>query len=629
MAVINGVINFMGLIFPFILLPFPNYRNNFINNLVSSIFILSMFAIMLYTVISFSKKSKLFYSNIYRLVSYLDSIENISANYNTFNGALSKDNYIGKEWIEYDKSLIKHKNMDLSYSIFSTCDANYFFDSDIIKSKINVEQFNATPGYFTGLGILGTFVGLTIGLSSINIGAGSDTAALTVGIKGLLAGMGTAFSTSLWGLIFALSLSYYIKKHLNKMQSVIVEFCNKLNNKFVRNDPDTILYDMLVETRLQTEQLRHFNNDLAINIGDALNERITENFKPTFDKLASAIEELSNSGSSTIASSITESVGKELNECKNAFSEIPAIVSSLKDNTLSMQSEFDKCIKNATAYMTSIFEKNTAQQKINQDDAGKRFKETVESVQTTLAMIATKMDDTQRISQERINSTFSTISDNLKGLAQLLSEQSKQHSDSIVTISDGFTEKFKAMSEQLSEMYMSNGSTMSESIEQIKALLEAYKKAMRSAESAATTFASASVPVTNSIYSLQLNLDKLDNTQKKLIEASTDIALKNKECNIATTQSINNLNHLFEATQNALSSYSTDMKNLSKDLNAIFDEIHKGLIDYQTTTDKVLTSQLQNFDSKIANAMGLISSGVDELNDSVESFEDCLKRMNK
>ena len=41
-----------------------------------------------------------------------------------------------------------------------------------------------------------------------------------------------------------------------------------------------------------------------------------------------------------------------------------------------------------------------------------------------------------------------------------------------------YKKKFKAMSEQLSEMYMSNGSTMSESIEQIKALLEAYKKAM-------------------------------------------------------------------------------------------------------------------------------------------------------
>ena len=57
------------------------------------------------------------------------------------------------------------------------------------------------PGIFTGLGLLGTFVGITQGISGIEFG---NIDAMKNGIEVLLSGTKNAFMTSVFGLLFAL-----------------------------------------------------------------------------------------------------------------------------------------------------------------------------------------------------------------------------------------------------------------------------------------------------------------------------------------------------------------------------------------------------------------------------------------
>ena len=59
------------------------------------------------------------------------------------------------------------------------------------------------PGLLTALGVLGTFLGIHAGLSSIDLGALGSTEALLTAARGLLAGMTTAFATSVAGLMYA------------------------------------------------------------------------------------------------------------------------------------------------------------------------------------------------------------------------------------------------------------------------------------------------------------------------------------------------------------------------------------------------------------------------------------------
>ena len=68
------------------------------------------------------------------------------------------------------------------------------------------------PGVMTGLGILGTFIGLTLGLSRFSLGSDIDTSLMQTSISGLLEGIKTAFITSIFGVVYSLLFNFFYKK---------------------------------------------------------------------------------------------------------------------------------------------------------------------------------------------------------------------------------------------------------------------------------------------------------------------------------------------------------------------------------------------------------------------------------
>ncbi|MBO8132239.1 MAG: hypothetical protein H0Z29_12165 [Candidatus Marinimicrobia bacterium] len=86
----------------------------------------------------------------------------LTTNFEELNQEMSSNPLIGNLWSEYDKTLVKIKRDDGTEDVFSTIEASYFFnEANILESRINLKFYNAVPGILTGLGILGTFVGLT------------------------------------------------------------------------------------------------------------------------------------------------------------------------------------------------------------------------------------------------------------------------------------------------------------------------------------------------------------------------------------------------------------------------------------------------------------------------------------
>ena len=73
------------------------------------------------------------------------------------------------------------------FSEFSTCSAY----------KINLKFLDAAAGIVVGLGLLGTFLGLTLGINGFD---STSTQNIQNSIQVLLSGMGTAFRTSLVGM---------------------------------------------------------------------------------------------------------------------------------------------------------------------------------------------------------------------------------------------------------------------------------------------------------------------------------------------------------------------------------------------------------------------------------------------
>ncbi len=98
----------------------------------------------------------------------------------------------GNLWREFDESLV---HIPVRERLCNTLDAEHFFNTHTIARRLTENRLlAAVPGFLTALGVIGTFIGLTLGLESLRL-SNSDTQsveALQAGIFGLIGGASIA-----------------------------------------------------------------------------------------------------------------------------------------------------------------------------------------------------------------------------------------------------------------------------------------------------------------------------------------------------------------------------------------------------------------------------------------------------
>lgn len=83
----------------------------------------------------------------------------------------------------------------------SFCDLEEYINEDLLD-RVGMNFFNSgVSGTLTGLGILGTFLGLSMGLGAFS---GDDIFSISDNVGSLLSGMKVAFHTSVYGIFFSL-----------------------------------------------------------------------------------------------------------------------------------------------------------------------------------------------------------------------------------------------------------------------------------------------------------------------------------------------------------------------------------------------------------------------------------------
>src|SRR5690606_31143774 len=126
-------------------------------------------------------------------IEALDSIDqhdtNIDQKLNDIFQSLNKSRY-KKLWERY-YNRVKKKDEDEKIKVDS------FFSEDVLYHQMGYRSWmDLGAGISVSIGVLGTFIGLSAGLSDLNVG---NTDALRTGIGALLDGMKVAFYTSVFG----------------------------------------------------------------------------------------------------------------------------------------------------------------------------------------------------------------------------------------------------------------------------------------------------------------------------------------------------------------------------------------------------------------------------------------------
>ena len=106
-------------------------------------------------------------------------------------------------------------------SAASSCDLGEYINEDLLD-RVGMNFFNSgVSGTLTGLGILGTFLGLSMGMGAFS---GDDIFSISDNVGSLLSGMKVAFHTSVYGIFFSLVFNVVYRSIMSDAYDMLHEF---------------------------------------------------------------------------------------------------------------------------------------------------------------------------------------------------------------------------------------------------------------------------------------------------------------------------------------------------------------------------------------------------------------------
>lgn len=195
----------------------------------------------------------------------------------------------------------------------------------VLKKKKWIEQI---PSLISTLGVLGTFIGITIGLYHF------DTYNLDDSIPLLLSGLKTAFITSLAGMAGSIILNRIVNKILDDMDAEESE-----SEKNTKKIVDAIA---AFQRELTNDTMKKFRSDVNDNLVKITKTLVSMN--KALDQIKDDVEEIKGYNTE-LKEGLDEKLPEISNKLNSATSEIPQILGVALTATASI-SKIDNLISN-------------------------------------------------------------------------------------------------------------------------------------------------------------------------------------------------------------------------------------------------------------------------------------------
>jgi|GEM_PF-6306119 len=193
---------------------------------------------------------------------------------------------------EYGETLVFRESRT-GIVLRNVLDANYYFSAERIVPELVRNRFlSATPGFLTAFGLIATFLGLSLGLSGINLDG--DTEVLKSGVSGLVAGAGIAFVPSLVGVFGSVVLNIATKAFQGRVDTAFRKVENRIDRAVERVTAEQLLSESLEKQeallRVQ-EDVSQVTKELAEKIGSQVGESVAASVEKLSIEMRAAISD--------------------------------------------------------------------------------------------------------------------------------------------------------------------------------------------------------------------------------------------------------------------------------------------------------------------------------------------------
>ena len=85
--------------------------------------------------------------------------------------------------------------------------------------------------------------------------------------------------------------------------------------------------------------------------------------------------------------------------------------------------------------------------------------------------------------------------------------------------------------------------------------------------------------------------------------------------------------NVLEETKKSWTAYEDRFKGVSGEMDKAFDQLTKGMQDYNKVTDDGLRDKLTKFEGVMSNAISRLAGVTEEVNDNIADLSDAIKKM--
>ena len=515
------------------------------------------------------------------------------------------------------------------FSEFSTCSAH----------KINLRLLDTAAGTLVGLGLLGTFLGLTLGIKDFD---SSSTQNIQKSIQLLLSGMGTAFITSLVGMllsmIYSLCDKYWrnrLSKHLHvltkKLDSLyyiddrtlddlneqalaksiastmkeVVEHemrsvVNALNEKLTYNNESgeattiaNAIREILKENQEQSKALKSFSTDLAIELNNGFDEVLSRQMQQKIlplmenvDATTKAIVEHIDQMASLVSSPATDMIQTVVDELKNSMSEMMKEFSSGLSGSATNELETLAHQLGTAAQSMADFPNNMAHISSTLQVMIEEVKNTVSEIsQTSANANSTAMQQMQEqitFATSAISAAIAEVKDVMSGISQSSQEQSNQ-----------MVSKLADAAEKMGTFLSGTISTLSSSVQQsVKSITD---------------------DVNNKQADLIALQEDTTSQTKKLLETFNTGLDRLEKMNEYITGTMN----MFQQAQGQITGSTAHLQTITGDMKLATQLFNKSQTDYAVKMEEMQRNSQRGIDA----VTELLKNSGDLSEDYVEKFE--------
>jgi len=591
--------NFIDRLFPFL------NKEVFNENILTSYWIIALMAIFLIAL-------------LYLLVNLFQIRKSIKID------KLPKNKNLSKIWEAYKATFNEYGNTKKTTKYSEI----FFNEQNILYASLNLRTVNNVSNTLVGLGILGTFVGLTYGIANSNF---ETTEAIKNSINNLLSGMGTAFISSIWGMGLSLIFTNIFKIWQSNLTRSIQNICleldsknkikqrelekvqqenqrkiiNELFNEYLVADtnegkqlPKNVFRQLLEESVKQTASLQTFSDDLGESIDLAMEKLVEDNnqqiSKLIEEKLVPVLEDLKT---------ITQDSGSQVIE--NA-------VKRLADAMKKMMDDFKQTITGDTKQeMESLIERLTTVSESlvgipeTMTDITLQVAETIEALKETVVKnIEQSKNEALELNRQN-RETFSSANTEYKSTV----EDIQSHMELLLLTQKDNIKQVSDITDEINTTLKEN----SQVNQQFNSMIQKSKIVAQLIENISNKFENNSTALTETSSSLKTTITTFENSIDNYVDRNEDL-LNHQEETLQKTKEVSEI-------------YSKRFETIEIGLSGIFEQIQTGLKEYQKTTASNLNQYLSEFSTTLTAALQGLENNVAGLNEFTEELSEQIEKM--